>query len=175
MRFRRVCAVVTPFALLALSSCASPRETVAPIETVAPVIGAEIVPGLRSLPITAEALTGDWARTMPALRDKGHHYWLRLSRDGTFALTVNREQYEERVNQKGTYSLEGDQIIFTAEAGSLECEGSTATYRLILVAESDLFEPGDLLFEPIDVPCTEWLNMGWGNLGEATMWVPLDQ
>jgi len=152
-------------ALVVLSSCAkAPSSPPAPQST----------PTFASLPITAEAIIGDWARTLPALRE-AHHYWLRLAPEGSFALTVNKEQYEGNVNQVGTYSLEGDQITFMAQAGSLECEGFAATYRLILVAESDLFETGDLLFEPIDVPCSEWLNMGWGNLGEATMWVPLDQ
>ena len=126
--------------------------------------------GSATIPITAEALVGDWARVLQSNRnpDNTAHYWLRVSDQGTFALTTNKMQFDTNVDHKGTYSVEGDQVTFNAESDSRKCVGQSATYQMVMYAD------GSLEFLIVDVPCEKWLNMGAGKLGEDTIWVKLD-
>ena len=121
-----------------------------------------------TVPVTAQALVGHWGRVITANRSLGPAYWLRLTPEGTFALTVNKMQFETNVNHMGTYSLDGDQLTLNAEAGSIKCEGQSATYQL------KLYEDRTMEFRAVDVPCEQWLNMGAGGLGEGTIWINLD-
>lgn len=123
-----------------------------------------------TIPATAEALVGDWARVLQSNRnpDKTAHYWLRVSDQGTFALTTNKMQFDTNVDHKGTFSVNGDQVTFNAESDSRKCVGQSATYRMVM------YDDGTLEFLIVNVPCEEWLNMGAGKLGEDTIWVRLD-
>jgi hypothetical protein len=141
-----------------------PPATLTPTKTPRPM-----TPTPEIVPVTVEALVGDWARVMVSNMkpEMTAHYWVRINADGTFALTTNKMQFETNVDHLGSYILDGDNIIFTAQAGSTKCEGQSATYKPVL------FSNDTLEFLIVDVPCEQWLNMGAGKLGEDTIWVRL--
>lgn len=141
-----------------------PPPTATPTKTPRPV-----TPTPEQVPVSVEALVGDWARVLTSGRDpeKFGHYWLRVHIDGAFALTTNKKQFDTNVDHLGTFVFDGQNLIFTAAAGSTKCVGQSATYQPVLYSD------GTLEFLIIDVPCSDWLNMGAGALGEGTIWVRL--
>jgi hypothetical protein len=168
--------------LLGCSSSAKPVDTFTPEPSDTPETSSTLEPSPAqqqpspllspsvpaTVPVTAQSLVGHWGRVLTSNMAIGPHYWLRLTPEGTFALTVNKMQFDTNVNHMGTYSLEGDLLTLNAEPGSQKCEGQSATYQAIM------YEDRTLEFRPIDVPCEQWLNMGAGRLGEGTIWVKLD-
>jgi hypothetical protein len=122
---------------------------------------------VETVPVGDEDLEGIWIRVITALPDpdKSGHFWLQLDPDGTFKVTENKMAFDDEVAHQGTFVFEDEVFTFTAEEGSMLCEGQTASYKAIKLAE------GPLVFITVDAPCEEWLSMGQGKLGEGTLWV----
>ena len=144
------------------SSCSPPAQLQPPSASVTPA----------TTPVTAKLLAGDWARVLILTGEpdpRTAHYWLRLTLDGAFALTTNKMQFETNVTHQGAYSLDGELLTFSAQAGSQKCAGETASYQVTM------YEDGLVEFLPIAVPCEKWLNIGAGALGEETAWVRITE
>ncbi|HSR34516.1 MAG TPA: hypothetical protein VLY63_28435 [Anaerolineae bacterium] len=160
MSSRLPCALYVFTVAFLISSCtAAPQPT-----------PASPSPGPALVPVTVDALTGDWARVLVVNRTPAPqfaHYWLRLAPDGAFSLTTNKMQFEANLTHTGSYTLDGDVLTLTAKTGSQQCEGESATYQVTI------YEDGRSAFQPIEVPCAQWLNMGAGSLGEDTIWLRL--
>ena len=141
-----------------ITSCSSPAQ--APPTAVPPTKAPT------KLTVTQDALVGVWAKVLTGKKEFPF-YWLKFTPEGTFAVTTNKEQFDTRVNQLGVFAVDGDQVTLSAQPGSVECEGVSATFRVAL------YEDGTLEFEDIDVPCEGWLNMSAGRLGESEIWIRL--
>lgn len=160
MKVRFSCAIYVLAIAFFASSCSPPPQPTAASPSVEPAL----------VPVTEDALTGDWARVLVITgtpQPQFDAYWLRFTTEGTFFLTTNK-QFETNLTQTGTYALAGDILTLSATTGSQKCEGESATYQVTI------YEGGTMAFKPIAVPCAQWLNMGEGNLGEDAIWLRLE-
>jgi len=169
MKVRRTLLVLS-LCLLAACSTQAPTETEISqedSESAAEPAAIALEGDVETVPISEEDLDGIWVRVITAQPnpDKSGHFWLQLDRGGTFKVTKHKMEFDEEVTHQGTFVFEDGVFTFSAEEGSQYCEGQSASYEAVKLAD------GPIVFITLDAPCEEWLSMGQGKLGEGTFWV----